>query len=900
MKSTMKEVLVALLVGGAVSRVIAGPSADNVTSNTVAYWPFDRGAELADATGHGHALDNTGVAFSAEAAVFDANQSSKLVTAAPLAFSAYTNLTIECFFNMEGTYFNSGFGFLFTSAAGYGDPGTVNCYQTDKTSVLADFFNTDREFDQETSQQRYSLGAGSWHHAALVIDGTKSGQDPDRLQLYIDRVRMRATYINASHAGLSDALLYIGTLGTQTGYHFNGQMDDVRITAAALSPGEFLQTRTRTANTVAYWPFNPGDELADASGHGHTLSNNQVTFENGAACFSSARASGLATLSALPFEDSADATVEFFFCTTSQTSAYRMLLMTGETYGLPGSLSCYGQPDKDNLMNDYHDSEGRYQSRLATGNICDGKWHHVAILVDSTKTGLDPERLRMYVDRVEQPCPRVFSLDAVLRNRVLYLGTQGTQNAAYFDGQMDDVRITAAVLSPGEFLQTRTRTANTNCIAYWPFNPGDELTDASGHGHALSNNQVTFKNGAACFSRALSSWLATQSALPFEDSADATVEFFFCTTNCSSAYRMLLMTGETYGLPGSLSCYGEPDLDNLVNDFHDSAGRYHTRVAAGNICDGKWHHVAILVDSSKTGRDSDRLKLYLDRVEQPFRSANGWDAGLRNRILYLGTQGTQNRAFFDGRMDDVRITGRLLSTNEFLAATDRTGSYGCVAYWPFKDGRELEDASGNGYSLENSGVTFYAGSAVFDKNLASRLVTTSAIPFGELVDVTLEYFVRTAYVPPVGSFSVITHAGPSYGEPGSFASYVNFGNKLETDVTQVYFDLFNQERSRVGLLTDGQWHHVAVVIERSAFPTDPDNWFRLYVDGVRQLDESTVHRTTQPFLSDNRFYLGSCGLRTYDYYSGRLDDVKITGAALSPSEFMTRRTFNEGTTLTIR
>ena len=734
-----------------------------------------------------------------------------------------------------------------------------------------------------------------------MIDSTKSGQDPDRLQLYVDRVRMRATYTDTLHARLSDALLYIGTLGTQTGYYLAGQMDDIRITAAALPPGEFLQTRTRTDNTVAYWPFNPGDELAErASGHGHTLSNNQVTFTNGAACFSSTRTSGLATQSALPFEDSADATVEFFFCTTSQSSAYRMLLMTGDTYGLPGSLFCYGEPALDDLVNDVFDSAGRYNTRIAAGNINDGKWHHVAILVDSSKTGSDPDRLRMYVDRIAQPYRSAYGLDAVLLNRILYLGTQGTQNTAYFDGQMDDVRITAAVLSPSEFLSTRTRTANTNCIAYWPFNPGDELADASGNGHTLSNNQVAFLNGAACFSSARFSGLATQSALPFEDSADETVEFFFCTTNQSSAYRMLLMTGETYGLPGSLSCYGEPDKDDLVNDFYDSAGRYHTRFATGNISDGKWHHVAILVDSSKTGSDSDRLKLYIDRVEQPFRSANGWDAVLRNRILYLGTQGTQNTAYFDGRMDDVRITGRLLSPNEFLAATDRTATYGCVAYWPFKEGRELEDASGNGYALVNSSVTFYAGTAVFDKSLASRLVTSSEIPFNEFVDVTLEYFVRTAYVPPTGSFSVITHAGPVYGEPGTFASYVNFFNKLENDITQVGGTLFNQERSSVGLLTDGKWHHVALVMERSAFKTDPANWFRLYVDGIRQLDDSRVFTSTQPVLYNNRFYVGSCGLRDYDYFSGRLDDVKITGAALAPSAFMTRRTFYEGTMLTLR
>jgi hypothetical protein len=668
-----------------VNSTIAGSSADNVTSNTVAYWPFDEGAELADATGNGHLLVNTAVTFSGNAAVFDAYQSSKLVTQSNLAFSTYSNLTVECFFCMTTNYPATTYGFLITSAATYGNAGTINLYQT-TTDLTADFFTTSGVFDQANNQGLYTISTGVWHHAAMVIDSSRSGRDPDRLRFYVDQVRMKNVVSNTLDAALADKLLYIGTRGTEPNNFFTGKMDDIRVTAAALTPNEFIRTRTRTANTncIAYWPFNTGNELADASGNGHALSNSQVAFTNGSALFSSVRSSGLATLSPLPFEESDDVTVEFFVCTTATPSSCSFMLMSGETYGMQGSLSCYSEPGRNNLVTDLYDSGARYDS--------------------------------------------------------------------------EDMR------------------------------------------------------------------------------------------------------------------------DNPLND-------------------GKWHHVAILVDSSKADHDPDRLRLYVDRVRQTVRNVNCLDSTLFNRILYIGQRGTEGSDHFDGRLDDIRITGRLLSTNEFLAATDRTASYGCVAYWTFKEGREMEDASGNGYALVNSNVTFYAGSAVFDKALPSQLVTSSEIPFNDLVDVTVECFVRTTYVPP-NFYSFLTHAGPTYGQTGTFACYVTYQNTLLADITQTPNSLYNQAAGSMGGLTDGAWHHVAYVMERSAFPADTNNWFRLYVDGVRQ--PNVAAKCTQSVLYNNRFYIGARGAQGVDYYSGRLDDVKITGAALPPSAFMTRRTFYEGTTLTIR
>ena len=118
------------------------------------------------------------------------------------------------------------------------------------------------------------------------------------------------------------------------------------------------------------------------------------------------------------------------------------------------------------------------------------------------------------------------------------------------------------------------------------------------------------------------------------------------------------------------------------------------------------------------------------------------------------------------------------------------------------------------------------------------------------------------------------------------------------DITQTAGTVYNQERSNVGKLTDGQWHHVAYVMERSVSQTDTNNWFRLYVDGVRQTKAAA--KCTQPLLNNNRFYMGARGTQGIDYFTGKMDDIRITGAALAPSAFLSRRTFYQGTLVTFK
>ena len=80
-------------------------------------------------------------------------------------------------------------------------------------------------------------GKKTWHHVALVIDRTQPGADAVRL--YVDYERATP----AGRAWDAAARMLDGTLSVGTG--FTGRIDDLRVSAGALAPTEFLRDSRR-------------------------------------------------------------------------------------------------------------------------------------------------------------------------------------------------------------------------------------------------------------------------------------------------------------------------------------------------------------------------------------------------------------------------------------------------------------------------------------------------------------------------------------------------------------------------------------------------------------------------------------------------------------------------------
>lgn len=80
-------------------------------------------------------------------------------------------------------------------------------------------------------------------------------------------------------------------------------------------------------------------------------------------------------------------------------------------------------------------------------------------------------------------------------------------------------------------------------------------------------------------------------------------------------------------------------------------------------------------------------------------------------------------------------------------------------------------------------------------------------------------------------------------------------------------------------VTDGNWHHVAIVLNGG----DPDiSQARLYVDGVRETISSTTDEPVNTRIGDN-VKIGAWQTR---YFAGQIDDVRIYNRALNDAEIL--------------
>ncbi|NET04933.1 MAG: hypothetical protein F6K16_09415 [Symploca sp. SIO2B6] len=116
-------------------------------------------------------------------------------------------------------------------------------------------------------------------------------------------------------------------------------------------------------------------------------------------------------------------------------------------------------------------------SLFTTNTYKDGQWHHLAAVKSSTNISL-------YVDgslQVQESAPRNFtqSLDVTIGK------LSDTQNARYFNGELDEVRIWNQARTPEEIkadMNRRLSGKESGLVAYWHFEEGT-ARDYSGNGN---------------------------------------------------------------------------------------------------------------------------------------------------------------------------------------------------------------------------------------------------------------------------------------------------------------------------------------------------------------------------------------------------------------------------------
>jgi FlaG/FlaF family flagellin (archaellin) len=320
----------------------------------------------------------------------------------------------------------------------------------------------------------------------------------------------------------------------------------------------------------------------------------------------------------------------------------------------------------------------------------------------------------------------------------------------------------------------------------------------------------------------------------------------------------------------------------------DETGALHDMATPGSYNDGSWHHACGVYD----GTDK---HVYVDgSLVATASNPHGGDAlGTgTTRYGYLGDgsesssfDGARNDFHYTGRLDQVRLYERELTTNDvqdlYVAETGGNATApttDLVAFYPLED-----DLGGGTTTVRDTGES------------PAQDGTPTAVTFGPGVSGGGATFDDAGYVALEGAYDE-AGALPTVTACGWFRTSVASGGQFDNwaivdfDRSE-YFNLYVHGDGRVGFSTtdttgqiddfyttnsynDGDWHHTCAVYDGTtkAIYVDGDLKVQANAHSGRALGTGT---TRYGYLGDGSESSTFDGARNGIHYDGSLDDVRV-------------------------
>ncbi|MFH0831354.1 MAG: LamG domain-containing protein [archaeon] len=265
-------------------------------------------------------------------------------------------------------------------------------------------------------------------------------------------------------------------------------------------------------------------------------------------------------------------------------------------------------------------------------------------------------------------------------------------------------------------------------------------------------------------------------------------------------------------------------------------------VSLGNTA---WHHIAVV-------RNGASILMFIDGASQAVTTitALASDVGTTAGTLYVGKYGDAANYYFDGWIDELRISkGIARWTSDFAVRTSQ--------YEGYEDSGDFTDVAVSGKALKFDGLGDFVN--VSDSNDWNF----GANPF------TMDFWVKFNSLPPAGDEDYIYQ---QYGG-GNFVFFyiVNSAGQYQwTFYTSVASPV--APRAFNTTLNTGTWYHVAL--------TRNGNSFMVFQDGIK-VDITQTIAVTLPDIPANVLF----GRHTQGYFfNGTLDEVKIWNRSLSADD----------------
>ncbi|MBQ3806849.1 MAG: laminin G domain-containing protein [Kiritimatiellae bacterium] len=609
----------------------------------------------------------------------------------------------------------------------------------------------------------------------------------------------------------------------------------------------------------------------------------------------------------------------------------------------------------------WYTSDGRGKA-----TVNDGVWHHVAFTWDGAKASIyvdyaldkkynDPTSTTNRVYTKTGTIPTYSDTTATWIGGYAYNNNSGGRK---FPGLIDEVRVSNVALTPDQFLQMQPLDMDPDEIVRVSFTP-DEYglllkKDYGNIADTLGPNKQTAvfrkvsdagssvcdietKAGAVMASRfetdtwvedaasfyqetndvGKANYVMMQSISKFIRNSDSTmqsytVELFYKTRNTvrgTTNNRQVLMK---FSGDGWFNVLFDAVTSKLLY-VSNTDGAAHYDAASENADDGKWHHVAVVVDASEQS-----MSFYFDYALAKTRTGTLPTIGTGSSFFFAAKD-TGNGQWFDGWMDDIRVTRRALTPNEFLT-THPVGTGDASLLALFEQNYDFTCAQYEDFSVTGVGEARTGGNApTFVKESRGDLYLDGT---NGNVKATNEYSVRlnTSRVvfPPSHLFEADTYTvefvakfdgivdanGPVDPASTNLAQALPIMRLVSADSTSnsdYSWYIFRAKNSKDLIqmasggdypgwhipsdsVVDGKWHHYAFTFEPKSGTTDKTS-VTLFYDYEKQA--SGTINTLKKRVADHKLMLGE-GTHDQPNIVGEFDAVRFTKGVLDPSQFLGR------------
>jgi len=667
-------------------------------------------------------------------------------------------------------------------------------------------------------------------------------------------------------------------------------------------------------------------------------------------------------------------TVEAFVCTTG--SVYNLF---APIVGILGGTS-FTSERFALYMRDDGSIAVRFATTAATDPTCwytgdgkgkstvnDGAWHHVAFTWDGAKASIyvdyaldkksnDPTSTTNRVYTKTGTIPTYSDTTATWIGGYAYNNSSGGRK---FPGLIDEVRVSNVALTPDQFLRMQPIDMDTDEIMRVSFTPdeygvmlkkdyidiGDMLgpnkadlavfRKVSGAGTSVLDTEtkagtvmaaktetdVWSENVASFYQEtndvAKANYIQMPSISKFIRNSDSTmqsytVELFYKTRSTVSGTtnnRQVLMKFSGDGWFNVLFDAVSPKLLYVSN----TDGAAHYDAASENADDGKWHHVAVVVDASERS-----MSFYFDYALAKTRTGTLPTIGTGSSFFFAAKD-TGNGQWFDGWMDDIRVTRRALTPNEFLtthpvgtddasllALFEQNYDFTCAQYEDFSVTGVGEARTGGNvptFVKESRGDLYLDGTNgnVKAANEYSVRLNTSRVVFPpshlfEADTYTVEFVAKFDGI--VDANGPVDPASTNLAQALPIMRLVSADSTSNSDYSWYIFRAKNSKdliqmasggdypgwHVPSDSVVDGKWHHYAFTFEPKSGTTDKTS-VTLFYDYEKKA--SGTINTLKKRVADHKLMLGE-GTHDQPNIVGEFDAVRFTKGVLDPSQFMRR------------